>query len=254
MGKRKKHLFVLCNLFISAYVTFVVYVSHSGMLFIDNERTLIVFFSSVILFLFVYNFMVFVCSRYASTAIGITGEKAALKKATALLFGGSCAIILLLSLAASFPGGVSPDTTDQWAQVHNAEFNDWHPIIHALLIWLVTRIIDHYAFVVFIQLTAFSIGVGLLIATPESWGFGRKHLLTAGLFIILNPNTMNILMYPWKDLTLTILLTYTTTMVINIYLSNGLWFTKWRNVFAFALTTGIASVVRHNGFFLPRRF
>jgi hypothetical protein len=62
-------------------------------------------------------------------------------------------------------------------------------------------------------------------------------------------NTMNILVYPWKDLTFTILLTYTTIMLINVFFSNGLWFYKWSNVFTFALTTGIASIVRHNGFF-----
>jgi 4-amino-4-deoxy-L-arabinose transferase-like glycosyltransferase len=56
-------------------------------------------------------------------------------------------------------------------------------------------------------------------------------------------------MYPWKDLTLTILITYTSVMVINIYFSEGAWFTKWRNVLSFAFVTGLASLVRHNGFF-----
>jgi hypothetical protein len=170
-------------------------------------------------------------------------------KETVLLFGGVYFAVLLLALLASFPGGADVDTKNQWAQVHNLDFNDWHPVIHTLLIWLVTRVVDHYAFVVFVQIAVFSFGVGYLIATLESWGFSRKICLAAGLFIILNPNTMNIMMYPYKDLALTVLLTYTTVMVVNIYLSGGMWFSKSINAVLFALVTALASIVRHNGFF-----
>jgi hypothetical protein len=249
MKKQQKRIFIFCNIFLSAYITFFVYVSHSNIFFTGKQRTLIVFFISIFIFLLVYNIIILVCSKYNHVSLVVLKKKEALKKETVVLFGGLCWVILLLSLAASFPGGKSPDTEAQWAQVHNLNFNDWHPVIHTLLIWLVTRIIDRYAFVVFVQITVFSIGVGYLIATLESWGFSKKHLLIAGLFITLNPYTMNIMMYPWKDLALTILITYTTIMTINIYYSGGSWFLKYGNMALFAVTTGIASIARHNGFF-----
>ncbi|MDR0673529.1 MAG: hypothetical protein LBF93_07700 [Zoogloeaceae bacterium] len=249
LRKGQRRLFVLYNLFLSAYSVFVIYISHSEMLFASERKTYFVFFFSILLFLFVYNLIVFICSRYRSAVISATGKKSTLKKETVLLFGGACFFILLVSFVASFPGGISPDTENQWLQVHNGRFDDWHPVIHTLLIWLVTRIIDHYAFVCFVQITVFSIGVGLLIATLESWGFGRKHVLTAGLFIILNPYTMNIMMYLWKDSALTVLIVFIAIMMINIYFSQGAWFSKWRNAMLFALAVGLASIVRHNGFF-----
>jgi hypothetical protein len=249
MGKAQKRIFIFCNIFLSAYITFFVYIAHFDMIFAARSWTIMVFFVSIFIFVLVYNAIIFVCSGYGSAAIIVSGKKEKINIETAALFGGLCWIILLLSLAASFPGAKSPDTEDQWAQVHSFNFSNWHPAIHTFMIWIVTRVADHYAFVVFVQITLFSIGVGYLIAVMESWGFKKTHLLIAGLFIILNPYTMNIMMYPWKDLALTVLITYTTIMAVNIYYSDGSWFLKYRNIILFALTAGITSVVRHNGFF-----
>jgi hypothetical protein len=208
----------------------------------------VVFLTAIFIFLLLYNTIVFICSKY-DFLLAVPMEKKVLKKETIMLFGGLCWIILLLSLIASFPGEKTPDTESQWMQVHNFTFNDWHPVIHTLLIWLITRIVDHYAFIVFFQITVFSIGVGYLVATLDSWDFGKGRLLVAGLFIVLNPYTMNIMMYPLKDSALTVLITYVIIMVINIYYTDGLWFLKYRNVVLFALTIGLASIVRHNGVF-----
>jgi hypothetical protein len=249
MEKRQKRVFIYCNIFLSAYITFVFYISNSKILFTGLERTILVFVNSIFVFFIIYNALLFFCSKCDFTTITAADVKKPLRKETVLLFSFVCFLFLFLSLAASYPGAYSPDTRDQWKQVHTFEFNDWHPVIHTLLIWLVTRIVDSYAFVIFIQISVFSMGVGFLIAALESWGFGRGNLLLAGLFIILNPYTMSIMMFPWKDLTLTILITYTAVMMINIYYSKGEWFSKTGNIISFALTTGLASMVRHNGIF-----
>jgi hypothetical protein len=249
MGKGQRRWFIFCNLFLSAYMTFILYLSHSRLLFTRTDKTIISLFYSVCVFLLIYNVIICLCLKYKCKAIAILGERTMVKKETVILFSCMQMVVLLLALAAAFPGGISPDTEDQWEQVHSFVFNDAHPVIHTLMIWLITRIVDHYAFVVFVQILVFSMGAGYLIATLESWGFDKKHLLIAALFIILNPYTMNIMMYPWKDLALTVLITWTMAMVINIYYSGGLWFKKPINVVLFAMVTGLASIVRHNGFF-----
>jgi hypothetical protein len=142
-----------------------------------------------------------------------------------------------------------PDNEIQWKQVQTFIFNDWHPVALTLLIWLVTRLVNHYGFVFFVQISVFSIGVGYLIATLESWGFSKKWLLISGLVIAINPYTWEIMMYVWKDITFTILLTYITIMLINIYFSNGAWFNKFSNIISFSITVALASMVRHNGIF-----
>jgi hypothetical protein len=209
----------------------------------------VAFTTSLLVFLIVYNAVILFCSKYNLPCTGYPKTQKKKRKETVVLFSALCFLILLLALAASFPGMSSPDTEDQWAQVQKFAFNDAHPAIHTLLIWLATRIINHYAFVVFVQITVFSIGVGYLIATLESWGFSIKILLVTGLLIILNPYTIGIMMFLWKDLALTILLLYATIMTVNIYYSKGAWFSNGINVVLFALITGLASIIRHNGFF-----
>jgi hypothetical protein len=93
---------------------------------------------------------------------------------TVIIFFLLCWLPLLYSLIVKFPGLTSPDTESQWEQVQTFVFNDWHPVIHTLLIWLVTRIVNHYGFVVFVQISVFSAGAGCLIATLESWGLFKK--------------------------------------------------------------------------------
>ena len=58
------------------------------------------------------------------------------------------AVIFGCALAACWPGGVSYDASNQWRQAHCGEFNNWHPVFHTLLIWLVTRVWDSYPFAV----------------------------------------------------------------------------------------------------------
>jgi hypothetical protein len=103
--------------------------------------------------------------------------------------------------------------------------------------------------VIFFQIFTFSCAVGYLIATIESWGYSKKCLLLAGGFIVLNPSTHGIMMYAWKDTALTIITTFLSAYIINIFLSEGKWFSKIKNIAVFAFCTGLATIVRHNGMF-----
>jgi hypothetical protein len=171
MEREQKPWFVFCNFFLSAYITFVFYIADFTCLLPERNKVITISFGSILVFLFVYNLITFICIKYNAKVISllISDEKMAIKKETVVLYSSLCLIILLTALAASFPGGISSDTEYQWAQVRHFDFHDHHPVIHTLLIWLVTRIIHHYAFVVFVQIFLFSIGVGYLIATMESW-------------------------------------------------------------------------------------
>jgi hypothetical protein len=114
---------------------------------------------------------------------------------------------------------------------------------------LITRVCNYYAFVIFFQIIVFSCAVGYLVATLESWGLSKKYLLLLGGFIIFNPYTHAIMMYAWKDTAFTIILTFLSGHIINVYLSRGKWFIKFRNIFAFALCAGLSALMRHNGIF-----
>jgi hypothetical protein len=114
---------------------------------------------------------------------------------------------------------------------------------------LVTRVVNHYAFFIFFQISLFSIAVGYLIATLQAWGVRKIILLALLLVISLNRETMGILMFAWKDSFMTVLITFLCPMMINIFLSKGEYLSKFKNIFFFAIIVALTTVVRHNGFF-----
>jgi hypothetical protein len=251
MSAMRRIGFVALNIFLSVYISTVLNGSAD---FSSSVKTLLAgfVFTTIVMF----NLIILLCAMCRKTGIpvkpaenGAGGVPSKLRFETWFLFFSVQFIVLFLSLLANFPGAVSPDTESQWRQVQSFTFNDWHPVIHTLFIWLATRIINHYAFVVFMQIIVFSVGVGCLVATLEAWGFSKTILLITGAFIILNPYTHNIMMYAWKDLAFTILTAYISAMMINVYMSGGIWLRKYKNVIFLSLLLAIAGKIRHNGIF-----
>jgi hypothetical protein len=191
----------------------------------------------------------FLCFKYSPVDTIIKDQAQKIKKKTGLSCAGLCALVLLIPFCIHFPGFTSADTHIQWMQVQQFRFDNWHPVVHTFIIWLVTRFCNHYAFVVLCQILLFAYAVGYLVATLESWGFSRKWLYVLGIFIILNPFTQGILLYLWKDAAFTILLVFLATYLINIYLTNGKWLTQWKHLLAFSFCVALATLVRHNGMF-----
>ncbi|MFR5855814.1 MAG: hypothetical protein ACLUE8_16645 [Lachnospiraceae bacterium] len=75
------------------------------------------------------------------------------------MFLGSAALALFVlgfAFLGCYPGGVSYDAANQWEQAQSGQFNNWHPVFHTLLIWLVTRVYNHYSFAVLVQIVCFA--------------------------------------------------------------------------------------------------
>jgi len=248
MSNVQKTLFSVCLFFLSVYFTFVIYIGNNRLLFAGRMATISVFITSALLFFITYNLIIFGCYKLHNNGI-YTGNKKPIKGKTIIVFSLLFWLPLLCLLIARFPGLTSPDTENQWKQIQTLTFNDWHPVIHTLLIWLVTRIVNHYGFVVFVQISVFSIGIAYLVATLESWGFSKRWLIVSCVCIALNPYIWHYMMFLWKDLAFTILLTYITIMLINIYFTDGAWFNNIFNIVSFSIAVSLASMVRHNGIF-----
>jgi hypothetical protein len=242
MSGKRKLLFIACNTILSIYASIVFFFFYRSFSISSIAQTL----TFTIL---TFNLVIFYCKRSGKLRITIKNEQGAIKRTTFFSYGAVCLFILMMIFIINFPGLKSPDTESQWNQVQNFKFNNWHPVIHTLMIWLITRVYNHYATVIFFQIVLFSCAVGYLIATLESWGYSKKFLLLLGGFIIFNPYTHAIMMYAWKDTALTVVITFLASHIINSYLSNGKWIAKFRNTLAFAFCVGLAALIRHNGIF-----
>jgi hypothetical protein len=157
---------------------------------------------------------------------------------------------MLLGLAAHYPGGATYDNYRQWGQVQTGVFDDWHPAIHSMLIWLVTRAVNRYAFFLAAQMLCFSLLAGWMAASLRAWGLRRGWVIAFAVSLLSARSTQGILLFAWKDTMFTVLALALAVQAVHIVLSDAEWLRKWPNRVAFALAVALASLVRHNGMFL----
>ena len=160
-------------------------------------------------------------------------------------------LYLLLWLIAYFPGGFSPDSVSQYQQALTGEYNNWHPVLHTwIFFWLPLQIFHHPAGIVCFQILLFSLAVGYLYRVLCRRGCPIAFLVFSWLFLILNPQTAKIMMFPWKDSALTIAALMIFTQVIEIYETDGAWLQKWHHFLSFTALCFVATVFRHNAILL----
>jgi len=152
---------------------------------------------------------------------------------------------------AYWPGFFSPDSVDQYKQVLSGKYDDWHPVIHTLLIFGIPHYIFGEAYmIIFCQIVVFSLAISYLFLTLYEFKISKLCIICSYLYIILNPNTCKIMLYPWKDSAFSILATILFTFIFRIYLTKGRWFDTKFNIFIFTITCVLLTLFRHNGILL----
>lgn len=150
-----------------------------------------------------------------------------------------------------YPGSFSPDSIVQYEQVQNGKYNDWHPFLHTLLFFGVPNIFsDSPALTVTLQIVWFSLALGYLFYVLYTEGCGIIACALCWLYLAANPNTLLIMLYPWKDSAFSILSTVVFSFLIRIFKSRGEWLLRVRNLMAFSAFSFLALSVRHNAVML----
>jgi len=188
-------------------------------------------------------------SRYGSR-IGIRppDEPAAFDRR---MFWGAALFSLLVSLVylrAFFPGGFSSDTTTQWHQLRGElALSDWHPALHTMLLWFLTRIVDHPAFVLLVQGISYACAVGYAAAVMTRWRTPKPFVWLTVLYLSANPALSNIMAFPWKDCAFAVSSLFLLVQLFEIHCSQGQWLKSALHVLLFALTLALCAILRHNG-------
>ena len=155
--------------------------------------------------------------------------------------------VCLIAFLAFYPGHyLHPDIRAQWEQVRLGEFINWHPPIHTMIIWLITRIHYGYGTFIAVQILFYSLMVGYMAATMRAWGLGG---IWTALFAAAAICAHKMLLYAFKDSLFTCLALWLAVCLVNIVLSHGEWLGKWGNRVALAVALTFVSMIRLNGFF-----
>jgi hypothetical protein len=128
-------------------------------------------------------------------------------------------------------------------------FSDWHPAIHTMMIWLVTRVVNRYAFFIAVQILCFSLLAGHMAATLHAWGLRRGWVAAFAVCLLSARSTGVVLLFAIKDTMFSLLALALAAQMINIVLSEAAWLRNWPNRIAFAAVLALTTLVRHNGMF-----
>lgn len=162
------------------------------------------------------------------------------------IFSGICFLILLIWYIAYYPGGFSVDNLEQYSQAMNGNYNDWHPVWHTLLFFtLPVKLSGLSAAIVFLQIVYFSLILGYMAETLHEL-ISLRFAVIAVAYIILNPYTGKIAMYPWKDMAFGMASLWAMTFVVRIYYMGGQWSDKKGRVILMGIVLASATLFRHN--------
>lgn len=165
-----------------------------------------------------------------------------------LAAAGFAFAVLMVYLIAYWPGGFSSDNTYQWRQITgDSAFSDWHPALHTILLWLLTRIANDLSFVVAVQALFYALAVGYLTATLYRFRVPRVLVALTALYLSASPGISNLLLFPWKDCVFAICVLVLAAQLFALHASRGAWLTRKRNVLALGAVLCLCAIMRHNG-------
>ena len=163
-------------------------------------------------------------------------------------------IIFLIYFYAAYPGGFTNDTLNQYYQSLNNYYDDWHPVIHTLIFFKVPMLItnNYISSMVIFQIILCSLILSYVFYTIYKYS-SFKYTIISMLFILLNPNICNVMMYPFKDVAFGYSALLLITILINIIYTNNKYIENKFIFILFISTLALTTIFRHNGvlFTLP---
>ena len=156
-------------------------------------------------------------------------------------------LVWTLALLAFWPGAMSEDSVDQWAQVLSGRFNDWHPVFHTLTIWLLTRAWLSPAVVALAQILSLALTAAWGLSQLQRLGLPRWLLWVFGALFALLPANQAMVITLWKDIPYSIALFILFILFLKILTTRAGWVARpWRWLALAAAALGV-SLYRLNG-------
>lgn len=206
---------------------------------IHNSNIFYQIFSLIIVF-FLILFLVF---RF----IKINHNNIKYKKNSFIIFSLIPLIIWIIYLLSFFPGLMSPDSFDQWSQIIKFSFNDWHPVFHTLIIWILTRIWLSPAIIILFQILFLFTTLVITFNVLQTYKINKYLLTLFAIFLAISPVNGMMIITLWKDIPYSISILLLSIVLLNIITSDGKWILSKKNKIITITTLILVSLLRHNG-------
>lgn len=153
--------------------------------------------------------------------------------------------IMMVWLFAYLPGLFSSDSIQQYTQAIEGNYNDWHPVWHTLIVFtLPLKLFGKPVAILVVQMIWFALCLAYM--TKAIFGIaGLKAAVVSVLYIVLNPYTGYIVLYPWKDVAFGVAGLFCIVFAVKVALKQVDAQSIW-NLLAFSLACTSATLFRHN--------
>ncbi len=154
-------------------------------------------------------------------------------------------LLRLIWIFAYYPGSFSPDSIGQYGQALSGNYSDWHPVWHTILFFAIPlKLFRNPAAIVIMQNIYLSMILAYMAVTiTEIWN--TKAAIFSVAYIILNPYTGYIMLYPWKDVGFALGGLLCSIMAIKLTLKMQENFKLWKLIFLGILLSW-TTLFRHN--------
>ena len=152
--------------------------------------------------------------------------------------------VWLIFWLAFFPGLISKDSVDQWGQVVTGHYDDWHPVSHTWLLWLLSRPGHSLGAVSLVQVILAALLCGLVLAAVRRLGAPGWLVWAVTAWLALSPVYGVGVIALWKDNAFGLTALWTALLLLQA-VERGRMTGGWSVALGIALA--LLSLLRHNG-------
>ena len=156
-------------------------------------------------------------------------------------------VIWLFYWLVFYPGFMSSDSFSQWQQMETGFYMDWHPPIHTMTNWLITRVWHTPAAVSLVQLIAMSGVLGWGLAVIRRLGTPAWLTWLTSFILALSPANSTMAIVLWKDIPFSIAICALSIILLEMITSRGKWLDKKFNWIMFGVLLTLVALYRQNG-------
>lgn len=164
-----------------------------------------------------------------------------------LAYALPCAATWTLGLFIFWPGLLTPDSINQWMQLHTLGLSDGHPAFHTLFNGLIVKAWSSPAAIALTQVIAGSLVCGWGIAVLRRAGLPRWLALVTCLLLALSPVNVKLMITLWKDIPFSIACLAWFVLLFRVIHTNGRSLSGWTPWLIFGITAALTTLFRHNG-------
>lgn len=166
------------------------------------------------------------------------------------VISGIIIFVLLMILTLPFyPGNITSDGVDIWAQAKGiTKLYDHHPVLYTLIIRLLNQVWDSPYNMVVLNSLFFAFVVSGILTLIYKKGYNVKFLIILSIIVSILPNTYMMMSLISKNILFTNIMLWLTYLIMRIFDEKEAFFKNLVNITAFILCNVLLNLIRHNGF------